>query len=408
MTNPYGRIGTANAFDNALRNLSARQSAMVNLQGQVSANQNVQRGSDDPAAAAAAERATTRLSRIDTEQKALTAQRATIQSAEGTLGNVNSAIQDFRDLVIQAGNGSYDATSRASIVQQLSSLRDQILSLANQKDSSGQSLFGGLGSTAAPFVDGNVVTYSGIGGQNASNGNAISTTVDGYATFMDVPTGNGVFSIALPTNASGTVTNTGTAWADAGTVTNPAALTGASYSVSFAVDAAGNTTYSVPGSTPPIANQTYVSGQPISFDGLSFNVTGTPANGDSMNIAPSQKTSIFSVMDQAISELSKSGANVGATTNAVTQALQQLDSGLSRVSASRSYAGELLNRADRISDTQDARSVQVTADLSLAEGSDTNSQVKRVSDFQNQQTVYSAALASYAQIQKLSLFNYIS
>jgi len=408
MTNPYGRIGTANAFDNALRNLSSRQSALVNLQGQISSEKNVQRGSDDPAAAAAAERATTRLARIDTEQKALTAQRATIQSAEGTLGNINSAIQDFRDLVVQAGNGSYDAASRGSIVQQLTSLRDQILSLANQKDSSGQSLFGGLGSTAAPFVDGNVVTYNGIGGQNASNGNAISTTIDGYAAFMDVPTGNGVFTIALPKDANGTVTNTGTAWANAGTVTNPAALTGANYAVTFAVDAAGNTTYSVPGSTPPIVGQAYQSGQPITFDGLSFNVTGAPANGDSINIGPSQKTSVFSVMDQAIAEIGKAGANVGAITNAVTQSLQQLDSGLARVSASRSYAGELLNRADRISDTQEARSTQVTADLSLAEGSDTNSQVKRVSDFQNQQTVYSAALASYAQIQKLSLFNYIS
>jgi flagellar hook-associated protein 3 FlgL len=34
--------------------------------------------------------------------------------------------------------------------------------------------------------------------------------------------------------------------------------------------------------------------------------------------------------------------------------------------------------------------------------------IKAVSDFTNQQTVYSAALSSYAQIQKLSLFNFIS
>jgi flagellar hook-associated protein 3 FlgL len=34
--------------------------------------------------------------------------------------------------------------------------------------------------------------------------------------------------------------------------------------------------------------------------------------------------------------------------------------------------------------------------------------IQAVSDFQRQQTGYSAALQSYAQIQKLSLFNYIS
>ncbi|MEN9467914.1 MAG: hypothetical protein RL081_1915, partial [Pseudomonadota bacterium] len=34
--------------------------------------------------------------------------------------------------------------------------------------------------------------------------------------------------------------------------------------------------------------------------------------------------------------------------------------------------------------------------------------IKGVADFQNQQTGYQAALQSYAQVQKLSLFNYIS
>ncbi|WP_198971599.1 flagellar hook-associated protein FlgL [Xylophilus sp. ASV27] len=410
MSNTFGRIGTANAFDNGLRNLQSRQSAIIDLQGQISAQKGVQRGSDDPTAAAAAERATTRLSRIGTEQKALAAQTATIKSSESTLGKVTDAVQAFRDLVVSAGNGSYDAAARADLVQQLSSLRDQVLALANQTDSNGMSLFGGLGSTATPFVDGGAsgVTYNGVRGQNASNGNAISTTIDGYAAFMDVPTGNGVFTIGLPKDATGKVTNTGTAWASGGTVTDPTALTGNSYSVTFAVDAAGNTTYSVPNSNPPIAGQPYTSGQPISFDGMSFTVSGKPANGDSMDIGPSKKTSIFSVMDQAISEIGKAGANVGAISQTVSQSLLQLDSGMARVSASRSYAGELLNRAERIGDTQDERSDQVTADLSLAEGSDLNSQVKRISEFQSQQTAYSAALASYAQIQKLSLFNYIS
>jgi flagellar hook-associated protein 3 FlgL len=34
--------------------------------------------------------------------------------------------------------------------------------------------------------------------------------------------------------------------------------------------------------------------------------------------------------------------------------------------------------------------------------------IKGVSDFQNQQTGYQAALQAYAQVKKLSLFNYIS
>jgi flagellar hook-associated protein 3 FlgL len=419
MTNPFARIGTANAYDSALRNISARQNAVVNLQGQMSSGKNVSRGSDDPTAAAQAERATTRLSQIDTQQRALTAQRNTIASAEATLGNVNSSLQDFRDKIVNAGNGAYTPTDRANLLQQLTSLREQVLSYANQTDSNGQPLFGGLGSTSTPFADGSPVAYNGLGGQAGSNGNLIASTIDGQAAFMNVPTGNGTFAISLPRNADGTVSNAGSAWADLGKVTSPSAVTGHQYTLTFSVDPTTKaTTYSVGDLTDPTragppalpalpSNVAYKAGEAIAFDGQSFVVKGTPANGDTMGVAPSKTSSIFQVMDQAISDIGKAGSNVGAIAHTVAQSLGQIDTAAIRVSASRGYAGELLNRADRIGEAQESRSVQVTGDLAIAEGSDQNSQVKRISDFQNQQTNYSAALQSYAQIQKLSLFNYI-
>ncbi|RYY65577.1 MAG: flagellar hook-associated protein 3, partial [Comamonadaceae bacterium] len=85
--------------------------------------------------------------------------------------------------------------------------------------------------------------------------------------------------------------------------------------------------------------------------------------------------------------------------------LVQVDAGLSRLQASRGVAGDLLNRVDDISGRQENRSIQLEADRSRAEDLDT---VKGLSDFQTQQTAYSAALGSYAQIQKQSLFNFIS
>jgi flagellar hook-associated protein 3 FlgL len=55
--------------------------------------------------------------------------------------------------------------------------------------------------------------------------------------------------------------------------------------------------------------------------------------------------------------------------------------------------------------SQQTRSVQLEADRSRAEDLD---MIKALSDQANQQTGYQAALQSYAQIQKLSLFNYLS
>jgi flagellar hook-associated protein 3 FlgL len=109
------------------------------------------------------------------------------------------------------------------------------------------------------------------------------------------------------------------------------------------------------------------------------------------------------VLDDAIRGIG--GAVDGnAATQAVGQALHNVDIGMSRISSTRGQAGDLLNRADRISSNQESRSIQVEADRSRAEDLD---MIKGVSDFQNQQTGYQAALQSYAQLQKLSLFNYI-
>ena len=65
----------------------------------------------------------------------------------------------------------------------------------------------------------------------------------------------------------------------------------------------------------------------------------------------------------------------------------------------------MLNRADRITGDQEKRSIQLEDDRSRAEDLD---MIKGFSDFQNQQVGYEAALKSYASVQKLSLFNFIS
>ncbi len=148
--------------------------------------------------------------------------------------------------------------------------------------------------------------------------------------------------------------------------------------------------------------------------GVSFNITGTPhpaerrhlqlspANGDTISLKPS--ASIFSSIDQAVRDIG-GATNGNAAAQAVGQALNNIDIGLERIQNMRGYAGELLNRADRITGDQNKRADQLEADRSRAEDLD---MIKGISDFQNNQTGYQAALQSYAQVQKLSLFNYIS
>jgi len=93
-----------------------------------------------------------RLSRIATDQRALEVQRNTMANAESTLGDVVDALQQFRELVVSAGNGSHTAAERQTIANQLQGLREQILGYANRTDTNGQPLFGALASASVPFT----------------------------------------------------------------------------------------------------------------------------------------------------------------------------------------------------------------------------------------------------------------
>jgi flagellar hook-associated protein 3 FlgL len=135
--------------------------------------------------------------------------------------------------------------------------------------------------------------------------------------------------------------------------------------------------------------------------GMTFNLSGSPTVDDIVSIAPS--VSVFSVMDSAIRDIGRA-ANSNAASQAVGQALKNIDISMERVSAIRGQAGDLLVRADNITSTNSRRNIEQEGNRSRAEDLD---MVKGISDFNNQNTGYQAALQSYAQVQKLSLFNYI-
>lgn len=400
------RLSSANAYDNALQNLYARQSELTGQQEKLTSGKNVNRVSDDPTGAAQAERALTRLSRIASDNRALEVQRSAITLAESTLGDATSVVQRLRELTVSAGNGAYSASDRSSIAKEMTGLREQLFAMANSRDSNGTPLFGGLGSASAPFSDSaSGVSFNGVAGQQAGTDVGLPTAMDGQAVWMNVRSGNGSFNLATGTS------NTGSLWTNTGQVLNPTALTGHDYSVTFTVapGVGGATTYSVQDNTtanPALpSNQPYVPGQAITFDGLSLVASGTPANGDAVLVSPSTTTNMFKVIDDAIAAIGNSTATSSQRAQATGLALTQIDTGMNQLQAARSQAGQWLNRADTIQSAQEGRTVQLQAEKSRAEELD---MVKGISDFTRIQTGYQAALQSYAQVQKLSLFNFIS
>jgi flagellar hook-associated protein 3 FlgL len=92
-------------------------------------------------------------------------------------------------------------------------------------------------------------------------------------------------------------------------------------------------------------------------------------------------------------------------TQSIGDSLRDLDSTMSNLQAARSAAGEVLNSIDSTGARLSSQKLASQTEQSNAEDVD---MVHAISDFQNKQSGYDAALKSYAMVQRLSLFQYVN
>ncbi len=402
------RLGTANMYDRTINNINRQQNELASQMEHTSAGMRVIRPSDDPVAAAQAERARNRLERIASDQRGLDAQKATIEYGESTLRETMDALQSFRALMVNAGSGVYNQVQRDTLVEQLTSLREQIAKYANRVDSNGLPLFRGLDTkTGQPFPN----DQEGIqSGQPNSGEFHIANSLNGVLAFFSGKTGNGVLEIDPYSHAAGTP-NQGKAHADIGVIKDPAVAAAVTTPIEITFqDNAGVLEYTTDGGT---TWSPYKEGAAISVAGMDVVIKGQPVAGDGFTIKPSTTISTFEALDRAIAAVRDNANPDGSTafgtlSHGITKSLSELDIALNRVSTVRGLAGDLLNQAERMGNTLLAREEQVEAQRVAAEQYDSEGMVRAISQMQTQQTAVSAALQSYASIQKLSLLNYIS
>lgn len=406
------RIATAYTYDAAISSLQKRQTELTDAQVKLTTGKRVSRASDDPTAAAQGERARTTLARTVADTRAMNASKNVMTLSDSALGDATELMQQAREALVAAGNGSYSDAERKGLATKLAQIRSQLLSIANRGDGAGGYLFGGQGSSSPPFSDSlGAVSYAGQGGRTQTAADEpLPLSIDGEAAWLEAPTGNGTF-------VTGAVTSTGSGWIDAGTVLNPSDITGASYDITFTVSG-GVTTYTVTdrGTGAPVSaaltNATYNAGSQIRIpgasgsDALAVAVKGEPANGDQFEIVPSSGSlNVFDMLQRTVNVLNTSGLNNGQVMQAVNSGIRDVDSAAARLQNVRAEVGEVLNRIDSVGGRLDSMKLSAQTDESNAEDLD---MTQAISDFQARQTGYQAALQSYAMVQRLSLFQFIS
>ena len=411
------RITTAQSFEAGIDRMQQRQRDLAEIQQQMTSGKRVSRASDDPTAAARAERALAATNRAEANQRAVDASRGAMVLTEGALADAGELMHQAREALVAAGNGTYADAERAGLADRLSAIRQQLFAVANRGTPDGGFVFGGQGAGQAPFIDaaGGVQFRATAGEAEVASDEPLQRSVDGVAAWLASPSGNGLFE----TRSAASAPNLSGSWIDSGRVTDPQAFYAATsppavanpaalvYRVDFTTTPAG-TTYTIlkDGAATAVTNAAYVSGQAIQVDGMSFSVTGQPAPGDAFEVRlASPSRSVFDTLDRAIAELRTPLRSSAAVTQGVQRALADVDGSLGALQSLRSRVGEVLNRADMVSGRIDAQALAAQTERSLAEDLD---MVKAISEFQNQQTGYQAALQTYSMVQRMSLFQYLN
>ncbi len=405
------RISSANAYDNTIDTLQRRQSDLSDLQTRLTSGKRVLKASDDPAAAARAERALAAEMRSETSQRSVDASQVIVSQTESALGDAGELLQQIRETLVASGNASYSDRERSQLAASLKGMRQQLLAVANRSDGAGSYLFGGQGSSQPPFIDKPAgVQFSGTSGRlQTDTDTELPLSTDGAATWLNASTGNGVFVTSSALNSVSGNEITG-ATVDVGSVSDPSALfpvpdTG--YRIHFS----GSTTYDIEsyslstGLTSYESTGTYQPGVAIDLHGMSVTVSGAPTTGDQFNIEPSTPTlSVFDSIDQAIADLQTPNRTPAQRVQSTADSLRDIDSSMATLNLVRTAAGGTLNRIDNETSRLATQKLNAQTTRSNAEDLD---MVEAIADFQNQQTGYEAALKSYSMVQKMSLFQYL-
>jgi flagellar hook-associated protein 3 FlgL len=157
------KISTSFLFDRATERMSTIQNKLATTQAQMAVGKQILTPSAAPDQAAAIQRLKGEVQRQESHMRTLDVAMRRYTAEETALSSSNDILIRMKELGIQAANDTLAPDDRKAIGVELKALRDQLLSLGNTRDNSGNYLFSGTRVNTPAFAEdanGNVV-YEG-------------------------------------------------------------------------------------------------------------------------------------------------------------------------------------------------------------------------------------------------------
>jgi flagellar hook-associated protein 3 FlgL len=157
------KISTAFLFDRATERMSTIQNRLATTQAQMAVSKQILSPSDAPDQAAAIQRLRGEIERQKSHEGTLQVALRRFSAEETALRSSSTLLIRIKEIGLQAANDTLSADDRRAIAVEMKVLRDELFSLGNTRDDSGNYLFSGTRVNTPAFgqgVDGRVV-YQG-------------------------------------------------------------------------------------------------------------------------------------------------------------------------------------------------------------------------------------------------------
>ncbi|WP_287124837.1 flagellar hook-associated protein FlgL [Chromohalobacter sp.] len=409
------RISTVTMYEQGVSAMNRQQQNFMDVGQQIASGKRVVNPSDDPRAAARAVSVSQSLAVNAQQESSRVTARNSLSQEESVLNSVSDAIGSAKSLVVQAGNGTLSDADRESLASDLEGAFETLVGLANTTDGNGTYLFSGYEDNAKAFSrtdagDGvDTISYEGDQGvkqQKIDAERLMKTSDTGADVFMKFSSGSEYIAEAAETN-TGSVTFSGP------DVVDPQAdRYGEAFTINFSVDG-DDITYEAYNDDGDIVDVPYEEGKSITLNGVRLTLEGKPEDGDSLTVTPGgdmsqEQASLFKTIGDTINALRQpveTDADQAALDNTLSTASRKLDASLDNVLTTRASVGARMNELDSLDDVGGNREIAYEQTRSDLVDLDYNT---AISDYMLSQVGLQASQKSFADIQQMSLFQFLN
>ncbi len=404
------RVTNRMLVETVVRNLQHNLDALNQIQNQVSSGKRVTRPSDDPEAAALGVRLRHEKATGDQFLRNVEQARSWLTASDQALGDIGDALSRIRELAIQAANGTYTASDRAAIGQEVDQLRRHIIATLNDAVLVDQRLFAGAKTTAAAVftldANGNAV-YNGATGVDLTGATDLvpAKGIEGITLSATDSATPATYRVTVSA-ASGGVANvqidqydstSALVRSETQAVTVPAA--GVIGVVEFSTLGLTMTVNSSLGATPITGTSTSTTN--------AFTTSATSLNrevGPGTNLPVNVMGSSFLPMLADLQALATNLSSSAPSQTAIEQSIGAIDKAIDVVLKNRAEVGAKVNRLDFTQSRMSALQLEVQRLQSTNEDVDFAEALTRLT---TQQAVYQASLQAGARTVPMSILDFL-